>query len=100
MRTDVSRNRAGISADPTRVESALRMHPRRGIHIPVVSDVGDRADRREDVGTSLLVVECTADRIGDECAPFALPDPPIHGLHELRIKAYVHTHAHTLAHSI
>lgn len=75
------------------------MHPRRGIHIPVVPEVGDRPDRGLDVIPALLILQRATDRVGNECAPFALPDPLIHGLYELRIKAYVHTHTHKLAHN-
>src|SRR5581483_6846658 len=84
----------------SRVKPPLRADPLRRGHSPVAAVIRDRSDGREDVVPAPLVLERAPDGVGDEGAPLAFPDASVHGLHELRIKAYVQTHAHNLAHSM
>lgn len=47
----------------------------------------------------MLVVEGTADSLGDETTPLTHLDAPIELLEQVVVQAYVHTHGHILTHT-
>jgi len=62
--------------------------------------IGERACGSFDVLPTTLIVERASNRCRDERAPLTLTDPAVESTDNLVIQAYVHTHGHTLAHTV
>jgi len=73
------------------------MHPRGWIWIPDMPPLRDGPERRPDELPAALVIERPLHRVGDEAAALPGSYPTVELLHEPRIEANVHTHAHSLA---
>ena len=76
---------------------ALCSDPLTRISVPVVTDIGESAQRRFDVVPALFIFEAAADEFGDEGASLTRSDAPIECLAQGVVQCYVQTHVRKIA---
>jgi hypothetical protein len=84
--------------DAAVIRAPLVANPPARILVPLVTAVGNRANRRLDQLPALIVVKSTLDRPCDIRAAAAGADAAIQLVDELVRKGNVHSHGHNLAH--
>jgi hypothetical protein len=84
--------------DPPPISTPLIANPLAGILIPLVTAVGDRAERRVDRLPALVVVERAFDCPRDVRAPAAGTDAAVELANDLVAEGYVYSQGHTLRH--
>ena len=81
------------------IGAPLVMNPALCVLVPLVTTVGDRADRGLDELPAVVVVKRTLDCARDVRAAAASPDTSVELTHEIIGERNVHTHGHTLTHT-
>jgi len=88
----------GHSADAAGVCAPLRANPCRGVGVPLMNGLRQRADGSHEGLPSLLIIECASYRLCDEAAATARADSCVEAPHVVLPQRYVHAHGHNLAH--
>ena len=70
----------------------LSPYPGRRILVPLVTAIGQAAERGFDVVPAPFVVQTALDELGDERAPAAGARTPVDLGHEIVVQGYVQTH--------
>ncbi len=81
-----------------RIRAPGRVDVRGRVVVPIVTTVGDGADRGLDRLATTNIVQRSPDRLGNEPAPETGLDPNLEIANKLVVQRNVHTHGHRIAH--